>query len=349
MQVSIENEQAVAPPMQDFGREMATPVLENHKGGGSGAVLVGFALLAAACVVLGVSVGSTQLQLLDGVVVLGLFAVSVNLLVGVAGILSFGQAVFYALGAYTISLGWLHYQLPFSVRVLLAVAIGAVAALVIGAVALRTQRWFFALVTLGFSQLFYTIVEEAFSYTNGETGVFGAMVPGWLARPLTGYLFIVGVTMVCLVVLWLMAQSPFGLVLRAARDDRERARALGINVYLHQLCAFVIAGAFAALAGCLFVVANQATYPTMFDWLQSGDPVLAAVIGGTGSFAGPLIGAIVLQYGKEMVLRVSSHWELVLGLVLLAVVLLRPAGLAGIFEALGDRARRALAGMKEGR
>lgn len=290
--------------------------------------------LAVALVVLAIVgryASARWLFFLETVLALGLFAVATNLLVGYAGLVSFGQASFYGLGAYVLALGWLHYKAPFALLFVLAPVIGAVAALVVGVLALRARHLYFSLLTLAFSQLFYTIANQWYNFTEGANGVFGAMVPSYLALPRHGYWFTLVVSFGAIFLLWMITISPFGLTLRAIRENRRRAEAIGVDVHRHQLYAFVISGAFSALAGALFVVHDQSAYPGLLDWTKSGEPILMAMIGGLNNFLGPLVGAVVFQFAHDYLLKHTHAWELVLGMVLLAIVLFAPEGLLGLF------------------
>lgn len=290
--------------------------------------------LAVALVVLAIIGGYASprwLFFLETVLTLGLFAVATNLLVGYAGLVSFGQASFYGLGAYVLALGWLHYKAPFALLFVLAPVIGAGAALIVGALALRTRDLYFALLTLAFSQLFYTIANQWYHFTEGANGVFGAMIPSYLAMPEHGYWFTLLVSFGAIFLLWLITISPFGLTLKAIRENRKRVEAIGVDVHRHQLYAFVISGAFSALAGALFVVHDQSASPDLLDWTKSGEPILMAMIGGLNNFLGPLVGAAVFQFAHDYLIQYTQAWELVLGVVLLAIVLFAPEGLLGLF------------------
>lgn len=287
------------------------------------------AVLALAPAVLPV----TTLLTGEQVLALAVFATATNLLLGVAGLVSFGQAVFYGVGAYTVALGWLHWQLPFWLTFAAAPVTGAVAALAVGLVALRARRLYFALLTLAFSELCYQLAEQGTSFTQGANGVFGPMIPAALTDPATGYWCLLAVAAVSLLLLWKVSSSPFGLVLRGIRENRQRMEALGVNTYRHLLGAFVVSGAFCGLAGAMFVVYSQSAYPELLDWSTSGTPVLMAVIGGMYSFFGPAIGAVVYQFGHDLLIAHLPDWQLVLGLVLLLIVLLRPDGLASAVPA----------------
>lgn len=265
----------------------------------------------------------------QSVVGLALFACATNLLVGYGGLVSFGQAAFYGLGAYVVALAWMHLKTSFWASFAAAPFVGAAAALLVGVVALRTRRLYFALLTLAFSELFYVIVQQQVSFTGGANGIFGPMLPSALLGSWNAYYFTLVVAAIALAALWKITASPFGLTLRAIRENRERAEALGVNVFRHQLLAFVFAGFFCALAGTLFVVHDQSANPDLLDWTQSGYPLFMAIIGGQFVFLGPAVGALVYVEGKNAIIAHFSSWQLVFGALLLAVVLFAPDGILG--------------------
>lgn len=279
----------------------------------------------------------TTILTLQQVAALAVFATAANLLIGQGGLVSFGQGVFFGLGAYTVTLGAMHAGLSFWLCFALAPLVGGSAATLIGLVALRARLLYFALITLAFSQLFYQLVEQDTGFTGGANGVFGPVIPFWMTNPVDGYLFVLGVAVVSLLILWRISVSPFGLVLRAARENRERMEALGVSIYRHHLLAFAVSGAFCALAGAMFVVYNQGSNAELFDWSTSGQAVLMPVIGGMFTFLGPAVGAFVYQFGHDWLVQYVSDWQLVLGAVLLLIVMVRPAGLAGILSLRGLR------------
>ena len=188
------------------------------------AAAVGPLLLVAVLVIAGQVLSLTNVLTLENAVGLAVFAVATNLLVGYGGLVSFGQAAFYGAGSYTVALGWLHWQLSFWLTFVLAPIDGAVLSFLVGLIALRSRRLYFALLTLAFSQLFYVLAEERYSFTQGANGVIGPMIPDSLVDPRTSFLFVLAVAAGCLLILWKVTASPFGLVLRAIRENRERAR-----------------------------------------------------------------------------------------------------------------------------
>lgn len=298
-------------------------------------LLVGTLILFAASLVLPAQI----LFFLQDVLVLGLFAVATNLLVGYGGLVSFGQAVFYGLGAYVIALGWFHWRAPFWLLFVVAPFVGALFALVIGALSLRTKTWYFALLTLAFSQLFFTIGNQWYDFTRGANGVFGTMIPDVLVQPQAGFWFILAVCLVALFLLWIITVSPFGLTLKAMRENAKRVESLGVNLYRQQLYAFVLSSAFCALAGALFVVRSQSAFPELFDWTQSGEPILVAVIGGLNYFLGPVVGAFIFVLARNYLVAHSNAWELILGATLVLIVLFAPNGILGLGSSRRRRAQ----------
>ena len=291
-------------------------------------------------VVLGLTLAPASSLELEYAVSLALFAVATNLLLGFGGLVSFGQGVFYAVGAYVVSLGWMHHSLTFTEAMLVAPVAGAAVALPLGLLALRTRRLYFALLTLTFSQLAYVILENQAGVTGGSNGVFGPMLPSWLLGSRGSFFFVLAVTALSIGILWKITRSPFGLVLRAIRDNRERVEALGVNVFAHELAAFVLSGFFCAIAGSLFVVYSQSSYPELAVWTNSGIPIFMAVIGGMYTFFGPVLGAFVYELSNHYLIEHTQDWQIVLGVVLLIIILLRPDGLAGSFHAVGARIGR---------
>ncbi len=276
--------------------------------------------------------GQSALLELELILGLAVFAAATNLLLGYGGLVSFGQATFYGIGAYAIALNWMHWKLPFWLAFSAAPFAAALAAFFVGLIALRARKLYFALLTLAFSQLFYVVAEQQYHFTGGANGIFGKMIPPALAVPQNGYWFILGVAVVALLALWKITVSPFGLLLRATRERPERAESLGLNVFGHQLMAFVLSGFFCGLAGALYAVYNQNAYPELLDWVKSGDPVMMSVIGGMYSFLGPVVGAFIYEIARQFLVGTTRDWQLILGVVLLVIILFMPDGLIGQFK-----------------
>lgn len=267
--------------------------------------------------------------LVEGIVVAALFAVATNFLVHYAGLITFGQAVFYGVGAYTVGLFSVHTHVPFMVAFIAGPFVAAFVSMIIGALSLRARAFYFALLTLGFSQLFYSLTGVFYGFTLGDTGIYGIQLPAFLNSPLWSYEFILILAAVGGLALWWIVHTPFGLAVMAIRDNRRRAASLGMNTYVQFLAAFVISGFFCGLAGVLFIVYQQHAYPEMLNWMSSGTPILMSVLGGMSSFAGPLVGAAIYTILENIVGTVTTYWQLVVGVVVLAIILLYPGGITG--------------------
>lgn len=297
------------------------------KRGGTRAALIGWivTLLVFASVPFWLSVNNTLL--VEGIIVAAVFALATNFLVHYAGLTTFGQAVFYGVGAYTIGLFSVHTHVSFWLALIAGPFVAAFAALCIGALSLRARAFYFALLTLGFSQLFYSLSTVFYGFTRGDTGIYGIALPPLLNSPLWGYEFIFVVGAAAGGALWWIVRTPFGLAMMAIRDNRRRAQSLGMNTYIQLLAAFVVSGFFCGVAGVLFIVYQQHAYPEMLNWQSSGTPILMSVLGGMSSFAGPVVGAALYTILENFVGGITIYWELIIGVVVLAVILIYPGGI----------------------
>ncbi len=302
-----------------------------------------FLLFAAAVVLLVPALlGSFAQFLVLNILLLALFALSFNLLFGATGLLSFGQAAFYAGGAYIAGM-LLRAKLPVLPAVLIAALAAALMAAVVGAFCVRHTRIYFSMLTLAFGMFVYAIVWKWSDVTGGDDGLIG--IPRGrigLLGPLDAnlaplsryYLFAAALVFLSVAALHRLSISPFGLTLRSIRENAERAEFSGIRVRRTIFIAFVVAGFFAGLAGALLAPLEQTVSPSAAHWTKSAEPVMATLIGGPFSFSGPIVGAAVYLGLKELIVRFTEYWLLVFGLVLLVIVLAFRGGLVGAFESL---------------
>lgn len=283
----------------------------------------------------------TEIELFTAsrIIILALFATSLNLLLGQTGLVSFAHAAYFGVGAYTSALVWLHLGLSPLLGIPLSIPVGALVAFVTGAFALRAVRLYFALLTLALSQLLYVIAFQWYSFTRGDNGIHGIEVPRFLDSIANSYWFVLAIAAGGMIALRVVAVSPFGAALAAIRENRQRASFIGLNVKRYELAAFTIAGAFAALAGSLFAVFNREAFPNLLFWTANSTPIFVILIGGMFRFVGPLIGAVVFVILEETVTRHTLYSSFVLGVILLVIVLVAPEGIEGIAERILARLR----------
>ena len=271
--------------------------------------------------------------LLTKIMVYALAASSLNLILGYGGMVSFGHAAYFGLGAYTVAI--LMREGITSAWVIWAAAVGlsALLAFLIGVISLRTRGVYFIMITLAFAQMIYYLVIS-FKQYGGEDGLrarrpeFGFFE----LNDTTRYYLTRGVLLAALYVMHGLVHSRFGRVLQAIRENESRALALGYPVFRFQLVAFVLAGATAGLAGVLMAHYTQYVSPSLLAWQQSGHLMMMVILGGVGQFWGGVLGAAVLSLVEEVLQDLTIHWQLGVGVILLFIVLFAPRGLAGLLR-----------------
>ena len=283
-------------------------------------------------------------ELASRVLVLGLAAMSLNFLLGFTGVLSFGHAAYFGLGAYgaAMTIKYIYPSTPLGM--LVGVATGTLAAMVIGALIVRLRGVYFAMVTIAFGQVFYFIAFRWNSLTGGDDGVSGwkrqALDLGFTQINILGndkafYYFVLLCFAVAVTLMWLLLRSPFGRTLLAIRENERRARFLGIPVERHIWLSFVISCCFVSLAGTLYALLSNFTDPRALRWDQSGTFVIMAVLGGMRSFWGPLIGAAIFVVLQDYVSSHTENWMSFIGLFFVLVVLYFPRGVLGMLRRKG--------------
>ena len=269
--------------------------------------------------------------------ILALFASSFNLLFGYTGLLSFGHAAYFGVGAYVAGLLLRNLGLSIMVAIPTGVLLAALAALLIGYFCVSSDEIYFAMVTLAFAQILHYIVWQWNEVTGGSDGL--DMVPRPIPK-LLGlsldigsiggfYYFTLILVAVALVLLWIFINSPFGLALQGIRENALRGEFVGVRVTRYRLAAFVISGALSGLAGSLFAPFQRAVTPEAMFWTTSADPVLMSLLGGSRIFLGPAVGAGVFLFIKDIISAYTQFWMISLGGVLILLVLFLPGGLAG--------------------
>jgi branched-chain amino acid transport system permease protein len=260
------------------------------------------------------------------------FATSLNMLVGFGGMVSFGHALYFGAGAYSFGLIMQHFQLPIPLAFLLAVGFCATVAALVGAICVRLKEIYFAFLTLAFQMLFHSIIISWTSLTGGDQGLMGGLPrPPFLGLDLVNptdlYWFAVVVGVGSLLAMRYILQSPFGYTLRMVRDNPDRAKFLGVNVWRVKLLAFVLAGGFAGVGGIIMALLVSGAFPEFTYWTMSGEAVFMVLMGGVNTFIGPVLGAALLLGFNDVITRVTEHHGLALGAIILLFALVFKHGI----------------------
>jgi branched-chain amino acid transport system permease protein len=264
------------------------------------------------------------------ILTLGMAAVATNLLLGYTGMLSFGQAMFFGTGAYIVGVFVTRWGISAYVAIPVAVFGTALLALVIGLLCVRRTGLYFIMITFAFNQLLYFIAYSWTTVTGGEDGLPGVRRPALIADQWSFYIFTAIIFVLALIVMKKIVDSPTGRVLQAIRDNPERAAATGHDVGRYKLIAFVVSGLFVGLAGALFSLVFEIVPVDKIHWLFSGDIVFMTLVGGTGAFIGPVIGAAFYTWLQETASLFWNRWPMILGVVFALVVLFFRTGVVGI-------------------
>jgi branched-chain amino acid transport system permease protein len=257
---------------------------------------------------------------------LGIFASSLNILVGYGGMVSFGHAMFFGSGAYAFGLLMQKTQVSIPVAILGAIAFSGVLGLLIGAICVRLKEIYFSFLTLAFQMLIHSVILTWTSLTGGDQGLMGGIPrPPFLGINLsdhtTLYWFSCVMGVLCLLLMRIILQSPFGATLRMVRDSAERAAFLGIDVWRIKLYAFVLASCMASIGGVLMALFVSGAFPDFGYWTMSGDAIFMIMMGGLHVFIGPVVGAGLLLLFNDIITRTTEYHGLALGLVVLLFAL----------------------------
>ena len=275
--------------------------------------------------------------------IFSLYAVTLNLLLGYMGVLSFGHAMFFGTGAYATALALTHIQgFPLLPAVLVGGLAGGLLALILSPLLVRVSGTAFAMLTLAFGQLIFVVALKYREVTGGEDGIGGYPIPplnlpGVVSIDMTDkinfYYFAIAVIVVCLLILWFYTKTPFGSLVVAVRDNAMRMDYLGFNLPQTKAINLIVCGAFAGIAGAVHALLMKLVSTVgVLDINSSFTPIMMAYIGGVGSFFGPIIGSAVLHLLEDLVIRFTERIGLVNGAIFILVVLYAPMGLVGLFH-----------------
>ncbi len=280
-------------------------------------------------------------ELVTKVMILAIFALSLDLLVGYTGLVSFGHAAFFGVGAYTLGLLAPRYEAANVWLTLpLAIALAGLSALVVGAFVVRVKGIYFIMVTLAFAQMFYFVFHDT-KFGRGSDGIsmnfkpvatIGGFTPFDLANATHVYYVVFAAMLLVFIFLRLLLRSAFGRALQGVRSNEQRMRSLGFPVYRYKLASFAIAGALAGLAGYFSAMQFGFVNPELLSWHQSGNVLLMLILGGLGSLYGAVVGAFAFVALQEIFSSITTHWQLLLGGTIILLVVFLPGGLASVVK-----------------
>jgi len=269
------------------------------------------------------------LFLLCEVLVLALAATSLGLLAAYAGLVSFGHAAYYGIGAYACALLLTRSGVPPWLGILISPFVALLAAAVVGFFSVRLTEIYFAFVTMAFAQVFWVITQKWSSLTRGYDGIVGVKRPILIRSTDHLYWFCLLVVAVCLFLLFRIVRSPFGQLLRSLRDSPMRVRYLGVYLHKHKLVCFIISGFFTGVAGTLSTLVAGSVFPdSLYIW-KSGEMLISILIGGMYVFLGPVVGAVVVVVVHHIIGTFTEYWSFWFGLIFVFIVIFLPRGIVG--------------------
>jgi branched-chain amino acid transport system permease protein len=285
------------------------------------------------------------LGLLTEVLIIGIFAMSLDLILGYAGLVSFGHAAFFGVGAYAAGIAAVRLTPHVGVTLPLALVAAGVAALIIGYLSIRAAGIYFLMLTLAFAQVLYAVAFKWTPVTGGSNGLSGIPRPalgvlptgGDLADPRVFYGFVLVTFVLVYLGLRRIVASPFGHTLVGIRENEARMSAIGCNVARFKLVAFVIAGVLAGLAGALNTYLNVFVSPAQLNWTTSGQVLVMVIIGGAGTLIGPVLGAALILLLQNLVSSQTDRWPMIMGAVFIIFVLVARFGIVGLWDRLQAR------------
>ncbi len=283
--------------------------------------------------------GQYPIYLAIQILILAVFSLGFNLLFGYTGLLSFGQAGFFAVGAYGCAKILLAVPNLF-LGILGGVVAAGLAALILGILSVRHTRIYFSMLTLAFGMMIYSIAWKWRDFTGGDDGLVGIPrapleIPGLLSLSVATmeryYYVVLVVSLLAILAMYRLVHSPLGLTLQAIRDSESRAEFAGVPVRTYRLIAFTIAGLYAGLAGALLPPLENTVTPPIAHWSMSAEPVLATLMGGVHIFGGPIVGAFLFFMIKDIIVRFTQYWLIWLGAIVVALVMGFRGGVVSVF------------------
>ena len=274
------------------------------------------------------------------ILILGLFAMSFNLIYGYMGQITFGHAAFFGLGAYGTAILFREFSggtgaiatWQFLVALSAGPPVAALGAFVVGIFVVRLTGIYFAILTLAFGELLFFVVFSWYTFTGGDDGIQRLLPPPFFRDENVYYYFTLVIVVLAMLVMWRITRSPFGYVMRSIRENQLRTRFIGINVQRYMLIHFTIAGAFAGVAGALWGPFPPSASPLLLGWQESRIAIFMTLIGGSGFLIGPMAGSMIYTFLQAYVTGFTVYWPLTIGLIILVIVMFSPGGVLGLLD-----------------
>jgi branched-chain amino acid transport system permease protein len=284
-------------------------------------------------------------SLVNEMLIMALAGCALNLMLGYAGMVSFGPAGLYAVGAYTTAILLTRYGVHFAVALSAAPIAASLIGAIVGWFCVRRSAVYFALLTLAFAQIIWTIIFEWYDFTNGDNGIVSIPIPEALRSITHVYYFNLAIVLFCILLLWRIVHSPFGATLKAIRENPLRTEFIAVHVRRYQLAAFIISSFFLGISGSLFCVFAGSVFPDYAHWTKSTDLLVICLLGGIYNFAGPIVGSCVYILISKIISKNTIYWMFFLGIIITFLVLFMHNGMVGFsIEKLSYLRNRAAAG-----
>lgn len=293
-------------------------------------------VIAILCV-MPIVLSSFHMSILSEILIFGVFALSLNILVGYTGLVSLGHAAFFGVGAYAAGFVAKNLSANFFLTLLAAILVSVIVSAIIGFFSTRVSGFYFLMLTLAFSQMIYSFVYQWTSVTGGSNGLSGIPNPNLIgsigiSNPISLYFLILAVFLLVYFSVKMLLGSPLGKNFVGIRENETKMKAIGYNTMLYKNLAFIIAGGFGGVAGCLYTYFNGFVSPSDVYWTMSGSVLMMVIIGGSGTMLGPVLGAGLIILLETIVSSYTDLSMLIIGVIFILFVIFAPKGIMGISE-----------------
>ena len=290
------------------------------------------AILCAFMIALPALIGKSWLNITVEMLIMALAACSLNLMLGYTGMVSFGPAGLYAVGAYTTAILLAKLETNIVPAMIAAPIMAAFVGCVVGWICVRRTQVYFALLTLAFAQIIWTIIFEWYAVTGGDNGLASIPTPAFFFSITNSYYFCLALVGSSIYAIWRIVNSPFGATLQAIRENPSRVEFIGVNVKRYQLAAFVLSSLFLGVAGSLYCVFSGSAFPDYAHWTKSTDMLVICLLGGIYNFSGPIVGTAIYAILIKTISKYTMQWNLILGVIVVLLVLLMRNGVVGFLS-----------------